>query len=74
MNKIITSIDCYDSMVAVAWEGGSVGYKALGLLRKSCPCAFCSGEKDVFGNIYKGEPQSLSKEANKISSFAFVGR
>ena len=61
-------------MVAFSWEDGSVGYVVLDLLRKSCPCAFCSGEKDVFGNIYKGDTKSLSKEANKISSFSFVGR
>jgi len=61
-------------MIAVSWEDGSVGYVALSLLRKSCPCAFCSGEKDVFGNIYKGEAKNLSKEASAVSSFSFVGR
>ena len=73
MNKI-TGIDCYDSMIAVSWSDGEVGYIPLSFLRKSCPCAFCGGEKDVFGNIYKGEDKPLSKEANTIASFAFIGR
>ena len=46
----------------------------LDALRLSCPCAQCSGEKDVFGNIYKGETKDLSKEANTITHFSFVGR
>ena len=73
MNKI-KHIDCYDSMVAVSWDDGGVGYIPLSFLRKSCPCAFCGGEKDVFGNIYKGKAQPPSKEANIIASFSFIGR
>ena len=43
------------------------------LLRKLCPCAFCSGEKDVFGNVYKGEKQALTDNAFTIKSYSFIG-
>ena len=71
-NKII-SLECYDSVVGVVWDGGSTDYISTQLLREHCPCAFCSGEKDVFGKVYRGPKQSLSKEALKISSFSFIG-
>jgi len=43
-------------------------------LRLACPCAYCDGEKDVFGNIYKldiGHP--LLKNSFKISKVELVG-
>ena len=71
-NKII-SLECYDSTVGVVWDNGSTDYLSTQLLRRYCPCAFCSGEKDVFGKVYKGPEQSLSKEALQVSSFSFIG-
>ena len=71
-NKII-SIDCYDAMIAFAWDTGETNYLDLHLLRERCPCAFCSGEKDVFGKTYKGPKQSLKDSAFSIVSFSFIG-
>ena len=42
-------------------------------LRKSCPCAWCSGEKDVFGNVYAGTDKNLKKEAYLLVRFEKVG-
>ena len=43
-------------------------------IRNACPCAHCSGEKDVFGNIYKiGEEIPLPKKSFKIRLLRPVG-
>ena len=42
-------------------------------LRKACPCAHCSGEKDIFGNIYKGEPESLPPHGLVILKINLIG-
>ena len=43
-----------DTELAVKWNDDEQSFISLELLRKKCPCAFCSGEKDVLGNVYKG--------------------
>jgi len=42
-------------------------------MRLACPCANCKGEKDVFGNIYKGPSTALSEAAYQICSIKPVG-
>ena len=39
--------------LAVKWSDETESFIDLRLLRDNCPCAFCSGEKDVLGNVYK---------------------
>ena len=66
------SINLFRSELALLWEDGSetiVQYKDL---RKLCPCAFCSGEKDVFGNQYGGEKIKENKEVIVVA-FERVG-
>jgi DUF971 family protein len=41
--------------LALRWTDGTENYFPLDFLRKRCPCALCSGEKDLLGNVYKGE-------------------
>ena len=41
--------------LALRWTDGTEGYLPLEFLRKRCPCALCAGEKDILGNVYKGE-------------------
>ena len=43
-----------ESELALSWNDKEESYVSFQLLRDNCPCAFCYGEKDVFGNIYKG--------------------
>ena len=73
MKNKINSIDVYGNLMAFSLSSGSSFYIKLQLLRSACPCAFCSGEKDVFGNTYGGEKQSLPKTAFSVKSFSFVG-
>ena len=48
---------------------------AVGLkkLRLSCPCANCKGEKDVFGNIYKGPEKKLNQLSFQVHTIRAVG-
>ena len=43
-------------------------------MRLACPCAHCSGETDVFGNVYKLElNHPLLKSAFKIKKIKLTG-
>ena len=71
-NKLITHEQMNDLML-FKWEDGLEGYIPLKTLRKKCPCANCEGEKDVFGNIYKGELKPISKEGFILKGLQPVG-
>ena len=68
----INTISIFLNEVAIIWENKSAGYINLKKLRDSCPCAFCSGEKDVFGNVYKGSPV-LSGKSYRITRYEKIG-
>jgi DUF971 family protein len=68
----INTISIFLNDVAIVWENNSSGYINLKKLRESCPCAFCSGEKDVFGTVYKGK-KTLSGDSFLLSSYEKVG-
>ena len=51
---MVKSINLFKSEVAILWEDDVETYIPYGELRSLCPCAFCSGEKDVLGNQYGG--------------------
>ena len=55
------------------WKDGLEGYIPLKTLRQKCPCANCEGEKDVFGNIYKGELKPISEEGFILKGLQPVG-
>ena len=68
----ISTISIFLKEVAIIWEDKSSGYITLKKLREACPCAFCSGEKDVFGNIYRGK-KSLADNSFRLSRYEKVG-
>ena len=51
--------------VAIKWSDDTESFLSNKILRDSCPCAHCSGESDVFGNVYKGEKQKLKDNKEK---------
>jgi DUF971 family protein len=63
-----------DDSLAIVWEDGSESYINLSDLRKACPCANCSGETDVFGNLYinRGDKQCQNGRA-QIMTFHYIG-
>ena len=67
-NILLSEID-----LAIKWSDETELFINLKLLRDSCPCAFCSGEKDVFGNIYKGPKKELNEIAYKVVKVEQVG-
>jgi len=72
-NLFINDILCLDNELAINWNDGSQSYLMLRILRDKCPCAFCSGEKDVLGNVYKGPEQKLQEIAYEMKKFEKVG-
>ena len=62
-----------ESDLAVKWNDESESIISLIILRDHCPCAFCSGEKDVFGNVYKGPAKNLAEIAYKALKIEKVG-
>ena len=72
-NLAINDMLLMDSELAVKWNDDKESYIPLKLLRNNCPCAYCSGETDVLGNVYKGSPQDLSETAYKAMNMERVG-
>jgi len=58
--------------LALRWTDGTESYFPLDFLRKRCPCALCSGEKDLLGNVYKGEVK-LDQKSVQLKRCAVVG-
>lgn len=59
--------------LAIRWEDGSESYILLEKLRRCCPCASCSGEVDILGNLYKGPDKPLPAGAFELVRFGPVG-
>ena len=65
-----------DNEMAIKWNDGEESYIKNRVLRNQCPCANCSGESDVFGNIYKADAQKLDQNNNTkyiINTYVRVG-
>ncbi len=59
--------------LAIRWENGAESFIALEQLRRACPCAGCSGEVDVLGNVYKNPAKTLAPAAFELQRFVPVG-
>lgn len=62
-----------ETELAVKWNDNKESYIPLKLLRNCCPCAFCSGETDALGNVYKETKQNLGDAAYKVINMEKVG-
>jgi|TARA_B100000029_G_C17249712_1_gene842258 DUF971 family protein len=72
-NSGIKHTEVVNEFLLVKWKDESETVIPLSALRDNCPCASCSGEKDVLGNIYKGPPQKMNKNSYRIMSIKPVG-
>ena len=72
-NILIDNILLAGTELAVKWSDETESFIELKLLRDNCPCAFCSGEKDVFGNVYKGPKKELGGIAYEAVNFEKIG-
>ena len=62
-----------DTELAIKWNDETQSFISLKILRDRCPCAFCSGEKDVLGNVYKGPVRKLGESSYKATNMQKVG-
>ena len=72
-NLAITDFLLMDTELAVKWNDDEQSFISLRVLRDHCPCAFCSGETDVLGNVYKTTQQNLGDIAYSVSKMEKVG-
>ena len=72
-NLSINEMLLMENEFAISWNDELQSYVPLKILRDKCPCAFCSGEKDVLGNVYKGPEQKLNDSAYEVNKFEKVG-
>src|SRR6266542_4414976 len=54
-------------------EDGREDYIPLEKLRRNCPCAMCKGEKDIFGNVYKGKERPYTPASFQAVAHRRVG-
>ena len=62
-----------DTELAIKWSDDTESYIPLKILRDNCPCANCSGEKDVLGNVYKGKSKQLNENSYIVLNLSKVG-
>ncbi len=67
------SIVIFEKEVAIKWESGEETFIPLLSLRNSCPCAWCAGEKDVFGTTYSGNKKNLTFQSYLLDSYEKIG-
>ena len=65
--NILIHHETVNELLLMKWEDGLETVLELKTLREHCPCANCAGEKDVFGNIYKGTPETKTESSNVLS-------
>ena len=65
------SITFFSDILVLVWSDGSESVIKYADLRKTCPCAFCSGEKDVLGNKYGGS--SIINSAVSVVRYEKIG-
>ena len=71
-NKLVT-FETVNDLMLFKWEDGLESYINLKDLREKCPCANCEGEKDVFGNIYKGDTKPMNEKSFLLNGIQPVG-
>ena len=71
-NKLVT-FETVNDLMLFKWEDGLESYINLKILREKCPCADCEGEKDVFGNIYKGRTSLINENSFLLKGIQPVG-
>lgn len=70
---IPTTVQPIGNELAIAWSDGMESYLKLADLRRLCPCAGCSGERDLLGRLAKPPARPLTAESFRVSATAPVG-
>ena len=72
-NLKLINHEILNDLLLLQWDNDSENFIPLKPLRDNCPCAHCSGETDVFGNIYKGPAKVLTEESYVITGIQPIG-
>jgi DUF971 family protein len=59
--------------LAMKWDDGVEGFVVLEKLRRACPCAGCTGEHDIMGQLHKGPERPLSPRSFQLVRVEPVG-
>ena len=59
--------------LAISWSDNKETFIDYLILRDNCPCANCSGESDIFGNVNKGLPVKKMGTAYELKNVIKVG-
>ncbi|MBJ13269.1 MAG: hypothetical protein CMG62_09405 [Candidatus Marinimicrobia bacterium] len=70
---ILVSYEIVNDMLLLKWNDESEHALLVKSIRDNCPCASCAGEKDVFGNVYKGPPQIKTSDSYVLNGIQPVG-
>ena len=69
----LVTFETVNDLMLFKWGDGLESYINLKILREKCPCADCEGEKDVFGNIYKGDTKPMNENSFLLKGIQPVG-
>ena len=69
----LTHHEIVNDLLLLQWNDESEHALPLKSMRDNCPCAACAGEKDVFGNVYKGPAKALTETSYEITGIQPVG-
>ena len=72
-DKKIKLYEVVNDLLLIKWDDESEAMIPLKSLRDACPCAHCSGEKDVFGTVYKGPKTQKSDASYQLMGIEPVG-
>ncbi len=68
-----TQLQIIGNDLAIVWDDGQESYISLPILRRHCPCAGCAGERDIFGNLYKGPDRPLTARGAQLLRIDPIG-
>jgi DUF971 family protein len=69
----LNKCNIFPNGLAIQWSNQSEIFIEYKQLRDACPCAYCSGETDVFGNIYIGQGIRKTQAAYEVDKIELVG-
>ena len=70
---ILKSYEVLNDMILLKWDDEAESFLHLKKMRENCPCANCAGEKDVFGNIYKGPKKVITENSYVLNGMQPIG-
>ena len=73
MKLSILQIENFPNGLAIKWSDNKDSFINYNKLRDGCPCAHCSGESDIFGNVYKGQKIKKMQPAYRLINIIKIG-